>query len=43
MLGSGQGLGYVIVRSVEEFNPGKVFAILFVLIFIAMVMVNGMK
>lgn len=42
MLGSGQGLGYVIVRSVEEFNPGKVFAILFVLIFIAMVMVNGM-
>jgi ABC-type nitrate/sulfonate/bicarbonate transport system permease component len=42
MLGSGRGLGYVIVRSVEEFNPSKVFAVLFVLIFIAMVMVNGM-
>lgn len=42
MLGSGRGLGYVIVRSVEEFNPAKVFAILFVLIFIAMIMVNGM-
>jgi len=42
MLGSGRGLGYVIVRSVEEFNPAKVFGILFVLIFIAMVMVNGM-
>ena len=42
MLGSGRGLGYVIVRSVEEFNPGKVFAILFVLIFIASIMVNGM-
>ncbi len=33
MLGSGRGLGYVIVRSVEEFNPSKVFAVLFVLIF----------
>jgi ABC-type nitrate/sulfonate/bicarbonate transport system permease component len=43
MLGSGRGLGYVIVRSVEEFNPARVFAILFVLIFIAMIMVNGMN
>jgi NitT/TauT family transport system permease protein len=42
MLGSGRGLGYVIVRSVEEFNPAKVFAILFVLIIIASIMVNGM-
>jgi len=42
MLGSGRGLGYVIVRSVEEFNPAKVFGMLFVLIFIAMIMVNGM-
>ncbi len=42
MLGSGRGLGYVIVRSVEEFNPAKVFAMLFMLIIIAMVMVNGM-
>jgi ABC-type nitrate/sulfonate/bicarbonate transport system permease component len=42
MLGSGRGLGYVIVRSVEEFNPAKVFAMLFMLIFIAMFMVNGM-
>ncbi len=43
MLGSGRGLGYAIVRSVEEFNPGRVFAILFVLIAIAMIMVNGMS
>lgn len=42
MLGSGRGLGYVIVRSVEEFNPAKVFAMLFMLIFISMIMVNGM-
>jgi NitT/TauT family transport system permease protein len=42
MLGSGRGLGYAIVRSVEEFNPGRVFAILLLLIVIAMVMVNGM-
>lgn len=42
MLGSGRGLGYAIVRSVEEFNPGRVFAILLILIIIAMVMVNGM-
>ncbi len=43
MLGSGRGLGYAIVRSVEEFNPGRVFAILFLLIAIAMLTVNGMS
>jgi NitT/TauT family transport system permease protein len=41
MLGSGRGIGYAIVRSVEEFNPARVFALLFVLIIIAMVTVNG--
>lgn len=41
MLGSGRGLGYVVVRSVEEFNPARVFGMLFVLVVISLIIVSG--
>jgi ABC-type nitrate/sulfonate/bicarbonate transport system permease component len=41
MLGSGRGLGYVVVRSVEEFNPARVFGMLFVLVVISLLIVSG--
>ena len=40
MLGSGRGLGYVVVRSVEEFNPERVFGMLFVLIIVSQIIVS---
>ncbi len=43
MLGSGRGLGYVVVRSVEEFNPARVFAMLLVLVIISRTIVMGGK
>lgn len=42
MLGSSEGLGYVIIRKVEAFNPAGVFAMLLLLAAIALIMVNGM-
>ncbi len=42
MLGSSEGLGYVIIRKVEQFNPAGVFAMLLLLAAIALIMVNGM-
>lgn len=41
MLGSGRGLGYVVVMSVQEFNPARVFGMLFVLIVISLTIVSG--
>jgi ABC-type nitrate/sulfonate/bicarbonate transport system permease component len=43
MLGSAQGLGYVIIRKVEAFKPAGVFAMLLLLAAVALVMVNGMQ
>jgi ABC-type nitrate/sulfonate/bicarbonate transport system permease component len=43
MLGSSQGLGYVIIRKVEAFNPAGVFAMLLLLAAIALIMVNSMQ
>lgn len=42
MLGSSEGLGYVIIRKVEQFNPAGVFAMLLLLAAVALIMVNGM-
>jgi ABC-type nitrate/sulfonate/bicarbonate transport system permease component len=42
MLGSSEGLGYVIIRKVEAFNPAGVFAMLLLLAAVALIMVNGM-
>jgi NitT/TauT family transport system permease protein len=42
MLGSSEGLGYVIIRKVEAFNPAGVFAMLLLLAALALIMVNGM-
>jgi ABC-type nitrate/sulfonate/bicarbonate transport system permease component len=43
MLGSARGLGYVIIRKVEAFNPAGVFAMLLLLAAVALIMVNGMQ
>lgn len=43
MLGSARGLGYVIIRKVEGFNPAGVFAILLLLAAIAMLMAGSMS
>lgn len=43
MLGSAQGLGYVIIRKVEGFNPAGVFAILLLLAAMAMMMAGSMS
>lgn len=43
MLGSARGLGYVIIRKVESFNPAGVFAMLLLLAGVALIMVNGMQ
>lgn len=43
MLGSAEGLGYVIIRKVEAFNPAGVFAMLLLLAGVALIMVNGMQ
>lgn len=43
MLGSARGLGYVIIRKVESFNPAGVFAMLLLLAAVALIMVNGMQ
>jgi NitT/TauT family transport system permease protein len=43
MLGSAQGLGYVIIRKVEAFNPAGVFAMLLLLAAVALIVVNSMQ
>jgi len=43
MIGSARGLGYVIIRQTEVFNPAGVFAILGILAAVALAMVNTMQ
>lgn len=43
MLGSTQGLGYIIIRKVEGFNPAGVFAVLLLLAAMAMIMAGSMS
>ena len=43
MIGSARGLGYVIIRQTEQFNPAGVFAMLGLLAIAALIMVNAMQ
>jgi ABC-type nitrate/sulfonate/bicarbonate transport system permease component len=43
MIGSARGLGYVIIRQTEQFNPAGVFAMLGLLAAVALIMVNAMQ
>jgi len=43
MLASSQGMGYVIVRAADAFNPARLFSMVVILVFVSMVLVTFMR
>ena len=43
MLASSQGMGYVIVRAADSFNPSRLFSMVVILVFVSMILVTFMR
>ena len=43
MLASSQGMGYVIVRAVDAFNPARLFSMIVILVIVSMVLETFMR
>ena len=43
MIASSRGMGYVIMRAVDEFNSAKLFSMILILVIVSMTLVTGMR
>jgi NitT/TauT family transport system permease protein len=43
MIASSRGMGYVIMRAVDEFNSAKLFSMILILVVCSMTLVMGMR
>lgn len=43
MIASSRGMGYVVMRAVDEFNSAKLFSMILILVLVSMVLVMGMR
>lgn len=43
MIASSRGMGYVVMRAVDEFNSAKLFSMILILVFVSMVLVTALR
>lgn len=43
MIASSRGMGYVVMRAVDEFNTAKLFSMILILVFVSMMLVTGLR